>query len=276
MQPRADPAGDDCVGLAAIQNPRRLGQGRQTRHVAQRDRIVRAAGVLRNAHVTGRHVGQILQHPQGEQLGRRRVAPAVEIKRALDHAAAIGADQLVQVARDQTRSEDHAQPLGIDRPIAQSRLNTRQIGRREGQLDVAAHHLQALPRPDVLFGVEVGHHSADGRRLAWFNGQVQPSDAASAFAERGPKRPPADADRAHHTNSSDDNTLLERHAVVSPGMRKAKCPILTSSNKAGKVRGIRLFDSSFAPSLLMLRQSLAITMALLAWLEECRHEPGPW
>ena len=44
--------------------------------------------------------------------------PSGEVERSLGHAAAIGADQLIQFARDHARSEDHAQPLGVDRAFA--------------------------------------------------------------------------------------------------------------------------------------------------------------
>ena len=54
----------------------------RARDIAHRDRVVRAAGVLGDADVAGRHVGQVLQHPEREQLGHRRRAPAAKVELA--------------------------------------------------------------------------------------------------------------------------------------------------------------------------------------------------
>ena len=129
----------------------------------------------------------------------------------VNRAAATGADQLVQFARDHAGPEDHAQPLGIDRLLPQAGVGAGQIGRREGQLDVAAHHLQALPRPDVLLGVEIGHLAPNRRRSGRVDRHVKPPDAAAALAEGRPERLLPDADRADHADAGDDDCSIGRH-----------------------------------------------------------------
>ena len=69
-------------------------------------------------------------------------------------------------------AENDAQSLRVNRMLLQAGIDAGQIGRREGQLDVAAHHLQAFSRPNVLLGVEIGHHAADGRRQIGLFSQV--------------------------------------------------------------------------------------------------------
>ena len=96
-----------------------------------------------------------------------------------------------------------------------------QIGRREGELDVAAHHLQALPRPDVLLRVEVDHLAADGRRkvarrLSASAVQGDPPHAAAPLDERRPEGLLADADRTDHAHPGDHDFPLRAISRNSP------------------------------------------------------------
>ena len=58
----------------------------------------------------------------------------------------------------------HAEPFGRQPAAAQCPPGQRQLRRGERQLDRARHHLQALPRRDVLLGVEIDHLGADADR----------------------------------------------------------------------------------------------------------------
>ena len=128
MEPRADPAGDDRVGLPSLQHADRLGQRRKPRHVAQGDGVVRPAGVLGDADVAGRHVGQILQHPQREQLGHNRRAPAAEIEPAVDHATADTCRPTRPVRRESCRPQA-SRPAARDRRAFRASRRRRTPGR---------------------------------------------------------------------------------------------------------------------------------------------------
>ena len=145
------------------------------------------------------------------------------------------AGQFVQLARDQTGAEDDAKPLGVDRPLAQAPFDARQIGGRKGQLNVAAHHLQAFPRPDVLFRVKVGHHAADRRRQRRVAGQIEPPNAAPALAQRGPKRILPDPNRADYPHTGDNNVRLGRHAGKNLRDVRFQPLIVASPNLADKM-----------------------------------------
>ena len=63
---------------------------------------------------------------------------------------------------DHVGPENDAHPLGVNRPFAQVGVGEGQVGRRKAQLNVAAHHFQALSRPNVLLRIEVDHRAAEG------------------------------------------------------------------------------------------------------------------
>ena len=161
--------------------------------------------------MAGRHVRQILQHPQGEHGRKGGSAPTAKVKLAVDHARMKGTGQLRQFARKHVGAENDPQSLRIDGMSLQTGVDVGQIGRREGQLDLAAHHLQAFPRSHVLFRVEIGHHAAERRRQVGGVEQVQWSNTAATFTQRIPERLPPDADRADNTHPSDDTLVLVRH-----------------------------------------------------------------
>ena len=85
VQPRAGAADDHEVGLIAANRVGRFRQGQQRRYVPLGDRVVRPAGVVADADVAGRHVGQILQHPQRIHLAHRLPRPAVNVEVLLLH-----------------------------------------------------------------------------------------------------------------------------------------------------------------------------------------------
>ncbi len=209
----ANPAGNDRVGLTPIQHPGRFDQRRERGDLAQGHGIVRAAGVLGDAHVAGRHVGQVFEHPQREQVRRKRLAPTLEVEPSLDYATPIGPRQFVQIARHHVGPQHDAQPLGVQRALTQPGVDARHVGRREGQLDVAAHDFQALPRPHVLLRVEVGHLAAEGQAEGRVGvaEQRQPSNTAAAFAESRPKSLLPDTDRADDSHAGNDNVLRRCH-----------------------------------------------------------------
>ena len=120
MDPRIDPAGNDHVGLAALDDPHRLGQRREARHVSQRDAIIRTPSVLADADMAGRHVRQVLQHPEWEQFGHGRRPPAAEVEDAVDQAAAEATGQLRQFAGNHAGPEYDAQAVRVDRLPAES------------------------------------------------------------------------------------------------------------------------------------------------------------
>ena len=80
---------------------------------------------------------------------------------AVFHAALIGGDHLLQLGGDQVRAELDPEPLRIDLTLLEPCLGAGHVRRREGQLDVAAHELQGLPRTHVLCRIEVGDLGAD-------------------------------------------------------------------------------------------------------------------
>ena len=83
--------------MTAANHVGRLGQRQQRRHVALGNRVVRPAGIVANADVAGRHVRQILEHPQRVHLAHRLARPALDVEVLLlqprdeRHAAALPA-----------------------------------------------------------------------------------------------------------------------------------------------------------------------------------------
>ena len=188
--------------------------------------------------MAGRHVGQVLQHPEREQLGRRRPAPAAEIEPAVNRA---DRDRCrpTRPTRKGSRRPQRPRPAARGRPASPAgRRRPGQIGRREGQLDVAAHHLQTLPRPDVLLRVEIGHLAADCRRRAGSTGMS---------SRRMPLRPsPRTAQNGSFpipiglTTPTPVITMFSGDAIPGKTLgAKFQFPILTSPNLADKIFPMR-------------------------------------
>ena len=112
VDPRAGAADDHHVGLVAANHVGRLGQRQQRRHVALGDRVVRPAGVVADADVAGRHVRQILQHPQRVHLAHRLARPAVDVEVFLLDPFDERHAQLFELAVQQPGRADHAEPSG--------------------------------------------------------------------------------------------------------------------------------------------------------------------
>ena len=100
-------AGQDAVGFA---------QRQQAGHVAFGDGVVGALGVVQDGDVAGKHVGQILEHPQRLDGRNALLAPLFQI----DHAGlAVGAEcggvgQLQQFAGDQAGAELDAEARRVE------------------------------------------------------------------------------------------------------------------------------------------------------------------
>ena len=90
--------------------------------------------------------------------------------------------QLGKFAGDHVGPEDHAETVGIDRLRPMARLLGRHFGRRDRELNIAAHHLQALAILHELFRIEIDDLAAERRRQVGRIVEIQSPHAASAFA----------------------------------------------------------------------------------------------
>ncbi len=162
MEAAARAAGEHHVGPAAADDAGRLADCEQARHVAEHDRVVGAAGIVGDRDVGGGHVGQVLEQPERMRLLLDRLRPDSKVERPAPERPAVGEFEVFDVGIDHVGAEDDAKPVWLDSSAGQTGVGHRQVGGGKAELNVAAHHLQALPRPDIDLGVEVGNLSAVG------------------------------------------------------------------------------------------------------------------
>ncbi len=163
--------------------------------------------------MASRHVRQVLEHPKGIHFAHRARAPAAEIEPAIDDAAAIGREEVVQFAVHEIGAEDHAHSFRRERSVGQPGVGQRQIGRREAKLNVARHHLQAFSRADVRLGIEIENFPAKIGPKAASVERLQRSDAGLPLDERAPERVTPDPNRADDPHSGDNHILRQMHGV---------------------------------------------------------------
>ena len=89
------------------------------------DRVVRAAGVVANADVAGRHVRQILEHPQRIHLAHRLLRPALDVEVLLLDPRLNGSSQLLEFAVQEPGGADHAEAIRVDRRLRPGRRPAR-------------------------------------------------------------------------------------------------------------------------------------------------------
>ena len=213
MQTRsARAAGDDNVRQSALDGPLGLEQRRQAGHLALRQRVVRSAGVVRDANMASRHIRQILQQPERKELGQRDRAPTTEFETSFDQTALIGRAHLFQIGVNQLRPEDHAQPLRRDAPGLESRVGIGQIRRGEAKLNVARHHLEAFAGPDEGLGIEVADFGADLDGQSAGVERFQSPDSAPAIEQRVPELGVANSNRADDAHPRNHDFSDRSHA----------------------------------------------------------------
>ena len=107
---------------------------------------------------------------------------------------------------------DDAEAFRIERRLRQARVLPGQLGRRGGELNIARHHLDALPRLDQLLRIEVGDLAAE-RRDPTGGGQMrQRAHAALPRLDRVPHRLAPDTNRRDDAHPGDDNFSLSHFA----------------------------------------------------------------
>jgi hypothetical protein len=211
MEAAAGAAGQHDVGPAALDHAGGLGDGQQARDVAQHDRVVGTAGIVGDGDVRGGHVGKVLEQPEGVQLLVDRLRPEREVEPAVAGGSPVGSLEILEARVDHVVAEDDAETVGIDPAGGKRRVEHREIGRREAELDFAAHHLQALPRPHEQLRIEVGDLAAEPHAQgAGVEGIDQP-DAAGARGQGFPEGVAANADRTHHSDARDDDLPCTAH-----------------------------------------------------------------
>ena len=188
VDPRAGAADDHHVGQAAADHLGRLGHRQQRRHVALGDRVVRAAGVVADADVAGRHVRQVLEHPQRIHLAHGQLATSARCRSLLVDPRLERLLELFQFAIEQPGGADHAEPLGVDRRLGQAGVLPGHLGRGGGELNLARHDLDALARLDELLRIEVADLAAPGREPA---GGGQLREARTPLRRRRSRPTPA-------------------------------------------------------------------------------------
>ena len=159
VRPISRPPRDHDIRVTTLNNAHRFNNRRQTRRPIQRRRITDRTGVQRNAHMTGRHIRKIFQHPKRHNLFHRRLAPCRKI------VGAVGQDTGTNRVRylgnfraDQIAAENHPEALRISRSVFDLLGIGHQPGASgchrhgdESELNVSAHDLNVLLRLDVIF-----------------------------------------------------------------------------------------------------------------------------
>ena len=163
VEAAARTAGEHHVSPAAANDAGRLADGQQTRHVAQHDRIVGAAGIVGDRDVGGGHVGQMLEQPERMRFFLDRLRPHSEVEPSALESPSVGQFEVFDVGVDHVSAEDDAKPFRLDAAGGQACIAHREVGRSEAQLDVAAHDFQALARSDIDLGIEIGNLPSVGR-----------------------------------------------------------------------------------------------------------------
>ena len=188
VQPRAGRPAEHGVGISAANDLVGLAHGQVGPGLAHGQGIARPAEVVENRHVAGRHVGQILQQPQGPHLGQALAAPAGKLE--LPVAAGTLPDALAEFlgqAQHVVGAETDADPIGIDRADLEGGVGEGQLGHGHPHLALAAQHPQ--PSADLLLllllqGAEVvdfaGELTGFGGHADWHRARRQDRQRADA------------------------------------------------------------------------------------------------
>ena len=92
------------------------------------------------------------------------------------------------------------------------RIAHRQIGGGEAELNLPAHHFQALAGPHVELGIEVGNLAAEPNTERTGVKQVDQADTADPRGQRRPHGIATDADWTDHSHAGNDHFTLAAHA----------------------------------------------------------------
>ena len=145
MDPAPGRPGEHHVGPALGNDMERFPYRQIGGGLAHGDRVVRAAKLVVDGNVAGRHVGQILEEPQGRHLGHPLDRPAGELEPALlVQAREYSLGELLGYGQDVVGPEIDPRPLRIEPVRAQSRVVHRPLCHGHAHLALAAHDLQAL------------------------------------------------------------------------------------------------------------------------------------
>jgi len=163
--------------------------------------------------MAGGHVGQVLQHPEREQLGHHHLAPVVEVELPLDDATAIRAGQFVQLAGNQAGPKTTPNRSGATgRSRSPASTHARSAAAKANWMSrLITFKLFRAGRTVSGRNRKPRRRSARERRGVE---QVEAADAASALNQRGPIRFLSDADGADHAQAGHDDCLIGRHAAT--------------------------------------------------------------
>ena len=133
--------------------------------LAERQGIAGAAEIVVDGDVTGRHVGQVLQQPEGRELRHAFGGPPIEFERpirppALGHAGG----EILRQGQHVVRPEHAAKSLrlhaaGLRVGGEQTAVMDRPLGGSHRHLALPAHHLEplanrlfplAIERPEII------------------------------------------------------------------------------------------------------------------------------
>ena len=212
MEPAPRSPGEHHVGPAAADDTCRLADREQPGDVAEDNGVVRATGIVGDGDVRGGHVGEMLEEPERMEIVVDRLRPNGEIKRSPRQRPSVGPLQILQIGVDHVAPDDDAEPFRGECSGRDSGVAHRQIGGGKPELDLAAHHLEALPRPHPQLRVEVGDLAAERDREAAGVEAGDRPDSRPAGEERCPEVVTADPDRTDHTDPGDDDLATTAHA----------------------------------------------------------------
>ena len=176
MQTSPCDSGDHHVRAVATNDIGCFGNRQTPGRFILSDRIVRPAGIQRDADVTSWHVRQITQQPQRLHAWHSLITPAIIIKlrttilfsQSISDAAPISTSGGLDI-----RFAPKSTPMrsGATAPRAKSRIVHRLQRRRDTHLNLTTHHLQALAKClEMLFFcclvIEVADFTTNAARRA--------------------------------------------------------------------------------------------------------------
>ena len=215
--------GHHDVGGTPLDRDHRLAHGEVAARLAERERVARAAEIVVDRDVAGRHVGQVFEQPQRCQLGHAIARPELKVEAAIGTAAPGDAGgEILRQCEHVVGAEDAAEPLrGMVRHGGAAVMEGPLRGRHR-HLAFAAHHLAAFA--DRLFslaveGAEVvdlaGKAPGLGRVVERDSARgkgVERADAAAALDQACPEVVEPEPQGADNAHAGDHHPSLSRPA----------------------------------------------------------------
>src|SRR5215471_2777608 len=169
------------------------------------NRVIRPARIVHNRDMTCDHVGQVSEHPEWKQFAQSMLTPLRDIETSILLRAAGGGFDFRKLAIDHLSTENYAESIRLQPRRLNGSVGQSHIRCGESKLDLASHHFQAFPRPNVELRIKICDLSPNSNRIATCIKKRDGPYSAAPFAQRFPIRLTTDASRADDPEARDHN-----------------------------------------------------------------------